>query len=88
MSSIVDGERLAKYEEELKNEYDEKSKAEKNDALEAYAKEVYGPGAKVKDNKVIYYEDGVKKEAQITKEQLAKQMIAADATEKAAAAME
>ena len=88
ISSVVGAERVKALEDTERERFESLEKEDKNAELQAYAESVYGKGAKVKDDKIVYYEDGEKKEAQINKEQLAQQMLSTKATEKAKIAME
>ena len=84
MSSVYDIEKVDREIKEQANLYDQKSSSEQDEALEEYAKELYGETAEVGKDGITYYDNGVEKTIPIEKEQLAYQMQTARATEEMA----
>ena len=89
MSNVVDSDKMKAYEDEARSEFEAKSKEDKKKAKEEYAKATYGEDARVDGDKIIYLdEDGKEQERTMTDESWANEIAAAQATEKAAKAME
>lgn len=89
MSSVVDADRIKAYEDKLKQRYADDDSEVTEAALKKYMEGLEGVGevTKIKNNKIVYI-DKEGNTQKVDKKTYIQQMIAAQATEEAAKAME